>query len=245
MNIFTIKTIKIRSYEMGLYFRDGEFKGLLREGRHWFVDPLGKVKVEVVSQRTPWLAQDKLDVIVRSGALNQFDDNYFGALMDVKPGRYTGGYTQDPKTGGGFEQNFAKIPDSPYVKLKYLPKNLAAQQARMGVFNPDVNASDAGMFAMSKDEVQAFSAEADAAIPVGTVLPSVVFDKPFEGDRGDVSAHAVWKEGWWTLEAGRVLNTGSAFDQPIVNDMFMWVGVFDHNQVRHTRHVQPMRLKLQ
>ena len=30
MNIFIIKTIKIRSYEMGLYFRDGEFRGLLR-----------------------------------------------------------------------------------------------------------------------------------------------------------------------------------------------------------------------
>jgi len=69
MNIYIIKAIKIRSYEMGLYFRDGEFKGLLREGRHWFVDPLGKVKVEVVSQRAPWLAHEKLDVIVRSGAL--------------------------------------------------------------------------------------------------------------------------------------------------------------------------------
>ncbi len=69
MNIFIIKTIKIRSYEMGLYFRDGEFKGLLRDGRHWFVDPLGKVKVEVVSQRAPWLAHEKLDVISRSGAL--------------------------------------------------------------------------------------------------------------------------------------------------------------------------------
>ena len=51
MNIFIIKTIKIRSYEVGLYFRDGEFRGLLHGGRHWFVDPLGKVKVEVVSQR--------------------------------------------------------------------------------------------------------------------------------------------------------------------------------------------------
>src|SRR4029079_5815815 len=69
MNIFIIKTIKIRSYEMGLYFRDREFKGLLRAGRHWFVDPLGKVKVEIVSQRAPWLAPEKLDVIVRSGAL--------------------------------------------------------------------------------------------------------------------------------------------------------------------------------
>jgi regulator of protease activity HflC (stomatin/prohibitin superfamily) len=69
MNIFIIKTIKIRSYEIGLYFRDGEFKGLLGEGRYWFVDPLGKVKVEVVSQRAPWLVHEKLDVIVRSLAL--------------------------------------------------------------------------------------------------------------------------------------------------------------------------------
>jgi hypothetical protein len=64
-----LKTIKIRSYEMGLHFRDGEFKGLLGAGRHWFFDPLGKVKVEVVSQRSPWLAHEKLDVIVKSGAL--------------------------------------------------------------------------------------------------------------------------------------------------------------------------------
>ncbi len=63
------KRIKIRSYEMGLYFRDGEFKGLLSEGRHWLFDPLMKVRVEVVSQRDPWLTHDKLDMIVKSGAL--------------------------------------------------------------------------------------------------------------------------------------------------------------------------------
>jgi hypothetical protein len=64
-----LNTIKIRSYEMGLHFRDGEFKGLLGAGCHWFFDPLGKVKVEVVSQRSPWLAHEKLDMIVKSGAL--------------------------------------------------------------------------------------------------------------------------------------------------------------------------------
>ena len=64
-----MKTIKIRSYEIGLHFRDGEFKGLLGTGRHWFFDPLGKVKVEVLSHRAPWLAHEKLDVIVKSGAL--------------------------------------------------------------------------------------------------------------------------------------------------------------------------------
>ena len=68
-SLLMLKLAKIRSYEMGLYFRDGEFKGLLGEGRHWFVDLLGKVKVEVVSQRSPWLAHEKLDMIVKSGAL--------------------------------------------------------------------------------------------------------------------------------------------------------------------------------
>jgi regulator of protease activity HflC (stomatin/prohibitin superfamily) len=63
------RTIKIRSFEIGLCFRDGEFQGLLREGRHWFVDPLRKVRVEVVSQREPRLAHEKLDVIARSGVL--------------------------------------------------------------------------------------------------------------------------------------------------------------------------------
>lgn len=182
---------------------------------------------------------------VRSGAINQVDDNYFGALMDVKPGRYTGGYTQDPKTGGGFEQIFEKIPGTPYVKVKYLPKDLAAQQAQMGPFNPDVNVSDTGSFAMPRASVVPYSAKADAAIPVGTVIPSIVYDTPFTGDRGDVSAHAQWRDGWWTLEVSRALDTGSKFDQPIGNDTYMWVSVFDHSQVRHTRHMQPMKLRLQ
>ena len=63
------KQVKIRSYEVGLYFRDGEFQRLLTAGRHWLFDPLWKVRVDVVSQRDPWLEHDKLDVIVKSGAL--------------------------------------------------------------------------------------------------------------------------------------------------------------------------------
>lgn len=63
------KRIKIRSYEVGLYFRDGEFKGLLTEGRHWLLGPSWKVQVDVVSRREPWLQHDELDAIVKSGAL--------------------------------------------------------------------------------------------------------------------------------------------------------------------------------
>lgn len=64
-----LKIVTIRSYEMGLHFRDGEFKGLLGRGRHVFFDPMGKTQIEVVSQRSPWLTHEKLDMIVRSGAL--------------------------------------------------------------------------------------------------------------------------------------------------------------------------------
>ena len=46
------KRIKIRSYEIGLYFRDGEFKGLLGAGRHWLFDPLLKVRVDVAASVT-------------------------------------------------------------------------------------------------------------------------------------------------------------------------------------------------
>ena len=67
--MYPFHRIKIRSYEVGLHFRDGEFKGLLPEGRYWLFDPLGKVRVDVASQRAPWLAHEKLDVIVKSGAL--------------------------------------------------------------------------------------------------------------------------------------------------------------------------------
>src|SRR5438045_589024 len=48
-----IKLIKIHEYEIGLYFYDGEFRRLLEAGRHWFFDPLGRVRVEIVSQRAP------------------------------------------------------------------------------------------------------------------------------------------------------------------------------------------------
>jgi hypothetical protein len=181
---------------------------------------------------------------VRSGALHQFDDNHFGAALEAKPGRYMGGYTQDPKTGGGFEQNFERIGKTSEVKVKFLPRDLAAQQARMGRFDPSPTVSDTGSYAMARADVVASTPALDALVPVGTVLPSVVYDQPFEGDRGDITVYAQWKDGWWTLEATRVLDTGSKFDQPIADGMFMWVGVFDHNQVRHTRHMRPLRVQL-
>ena len=66
-----LKRYKIRSYEMGLVFREGEFRGLLAAGTHWRVDLLNKLQVDVVSQREPWLVHEQLDLIVKSGALKE------------------------------------------------------------------------------------------------------------------------------------------------------------------------------
>ncbi len=69
--MFAYKKYRIRSYEVGLLFRNDEFCGLLDAGTHRFFDVRGNVRVDVVSQRDPWLTHDKLDLIVKSGALEQ------------------------------------------------------------------------------------------------------------------------------------------------------------------------------
>jgi regulator of protease activity HflC (stomatin/prohibitin superfamily) len=71
--------IKIRSYEFGLHFHDGEFRALLTPGWHWIWDLRGKSRVEVVSQRAPWLVHEKLDMLVRAGVLRDR-----AAVVDLK-----------------------------------------------------------------------------------------------------------------------------------------------------------------
>lgn len=74
-----LKTVKIRSHEKGLYFRDHEFQGILEKGRHWFLDPLGNVQVTAASLRSPWLAHEDLDIIVKSGELTDHAN-----ILDLK-----------------------------------------------------------------------------------------------------------------------------------------------------------------
>ncbi len=73
------KRVLVRSYEKGLLFRDREFKYILDAGKYWFVDPLNKVRVDVVSMREPWLIHEDLDVMIKAGALA---DN--AVVLDLK-----------------------------------------------------------------------------------------------------------------------------------------------------------------
>src|SRR5436305_14255921 len=64
-----IRHLRIRPFEIGLVFRDGTFRGLLEPGAYWRFDPLGRERIDVVSQRAPWLVHDQLDLIARAGVL--------------------------------------------------------------------------------------------------------------------------------------------------------------------------------
>jgi regulator of protease activity HflC (stomatin/prohibitin superfamily) len=71
-----IHRIHIKKFEIGLRFDRGEFDGLIAPGKHWIVDPLGRIDVQVVSGRDVYLRHEQLDVIVKSGALAGKADVY-------------------------------------------------------------------------------------------------------------------------------------------------------------------------
>jgi hypothetical protein len=130
-----------------------------------------------------------------------------------------------------------------------LPKDLKKTVANLGKFDLDPNSGDDenGRWYMLEEESEPYTKEADAKIPVGTVLPGVLITGNYEGDRADITGASRWKDGHWTLELTRRLKTGSKFDKDFSSDqpLYMWVAVFDHVQTRHTRHARPVRIVVQ
>ena len=62
--MFFLKRCKVRSFEAGLHFRDGEFLGLLGAGTHWFLDPLGATEETVpMAQSTEWVPAPEGDAV--------------------------------------------------------------------------------------------------------------------------------------------------------------------------------------
>jgi ethylbenzene dehydrogenase len=169
----------------------------------------------------------------------------------AKRARYQGGYWNDPGTSF-YSYNFPFEGPGGYagpIKPKRLPKDYQAVRAAMGTFDPadpELPSDEGAKTWLLETESVPYSAEADAGIPVGTVMPGVVIGGAYTGDRADIRCGAAWKDGYWTLETSRDLATGSKHDVDFVRGtpMFMWVSVFDHTQTRHTRHVRPVRIEI-
>jgi ethylbenzene dehydrogenase len=160
---------------------------------------------------------------------------------------YKGGFAPDPGTPN-YTDNFDVPPDSGgNVTPRRLPRDLAEITKAMGdiSLDPNLGESNGSRWFMSEAESVPYSPEQDRLIPVGTVLPGVILAGEFSGDRADVRCAARWASGRWTLEVARRLDTQSQYDIPLKTGTFMRVAAFDHSQIRHTRHVRPIRLEVE
>jgi ethylbenzene dehydrogenase len=190
------------------------------------------------------------------GPTGWMDDDHFGPPLDPTPMQvsnvvpYKGGFSPDPGVAN-YTENFvigtAAVGGDRMITPRRLPKSLAATTAAMGEIDIDPNhgESDGARWFMTEAESVPYSPEQDARVPVGTVIPGVVVAGDFSGDRADVRCAARWASGHWALEVARRLDTNSRYDIPLQTGVFMRVAAFDHNQIRHTRHVRPIRLEVE
>jgi hypothetical protein len=116
----------------------------------------------------------------------------------------------------------------------------------MGLINldPNVGESNGARWFMTETDSVPYTEELDRLIPVGTVVPGVIISGGYAGDRADVRCAARWASGHWALEVARRLDTHSKYDVPLRSGVFMRVAAFDHSQIRHTRHVRPIRIEV-
>ena len=193
------------------------------------------------------------------GATGWMDDAHIGPPLDPTPMQaanvvpYKGGFAPDPGATN-HKDNFTIEADttggpqrSRLIAPLRLPKLVAATTAAMGAIDLDANhgESDGARWFMTEQELVPYSADADARIPTGTVIPGVIVNGEFSGDRADVRCAARWASGYWALEVKRRLDSSSKFDVPIKTGVSMRVAAFDHSQIRHTRHVRPIRLEVE
>lgn len=180
---------------------------------------------------------------VRTNNMYLADDNFIAAPDIERAGvrRYTAGYMQDSKESGAYVMNWKWYKPSIIVpkRLPISPDDLKSYQYTIEHGADDRN------WVIPWFGYQAYRPELDT-YPVGTVMPSVMYNSnQMEGDRGDVRARGEWKDGKWSLELARKLDSDSDTDLDIEHGICLWVAAFDHAQISHTRHNQGIRLSFE
>jgi hypothetical protein len=187
------------------------------------------------------------------GPTGWIDDAHFGPPLEPTPMQasntvpYKGGYAPDPGAAN-YADNFEAVADrNSLITPRRLPKDFSAMTAALGQvdLDPDHGESEGARWFLLAAESVPYSTEQDRRIPVGAVIPGVIIGGVFSGGRADVRCAARWASGHWALEVARRLNTNSQYDVPIASGTFMRVAAFDHSQIRHTRHVRPIRLEVE
>jgi hypothetical protein len=192
----------------------------------------------------------------RGGLQGFVDDGHFGppaaAGPDEVAGRspYKGGYAADPGTAN-YAHNFEQRGPGGYrsaVQPKRLPSDWQKTWSAMGRVagvSPSIGEGDGARWWMTEDESLPYSRELDDRYPVDAVIPGVIIGGNYSGDRADVRSAARWAAGRWAIEIARRLDTSSSYDVPIMTGVLMQVAAFDRSQIRHTRHMRPVRLEVE
>ncbi|MGA2288836.1 ethylbenzene dehydrogenase-related protein [Bradyrhizobium sp.] len=231
-----------RTYHAGPTPIEGKPSTLSQRGLHFTPEP--GLAVEVWQ----WKASS-------GGLLGWVDKNHFDVPVEASQAQsdgqmpYRGGFIQDPRTAELYSDNFEPQPVGGYevaIRPMRLPKNWKATYDALGRIDLDPDHSDAekARWWMMMSESEPYSAQLDAEIPVGTIIPGSLILVDDIGQRADVKGMARWAAGHWTLEVARKL-AANAPDVPISTGTYMRVVVFDHSQIYHTRHIRPIRLELQ
>jgi hypothetical protein len=158
---------------------------------------------------------------VRTGPNGQIDDQYIDSTRYDPEKAKEAGRKSDPKTGGGYVDNVSDDKKGPKFALK--------------------GNKPAPPYWILDSEKEPFDGSKYKA---GDEVPGIIV-APFTGDRGDVSARHVWKDGVRTIEFSRKLVTGSQFDVQF-NDLkkqyAFGVAVFDNAAVRHAYNPGVLKL---
>lgn len=175
---------------------------------------------------------------IRTDAMILADDNFFGPPVDPIAGqrRYKAGYLTDNKESGGYVMNWQW-----YQKDRVLPKRLPKNPPLLEKFQ---SSDDGTIWMIDWFSYTPYKKENDD-YKTGTLMPSVMYrSNRFEGDRADVRAKGVWRNGYWHLELVRKIDTHSKNDVVLDHNTCLWFSAFDQAQIAHTRHLIPMQIKL-
>lgn len=183
------------------------------------------------------------------------DDDHFGPPPKTTEAQaegtaaYRGGFAPDSGTAN-YSWNYARpLPhtDDPAITPRRLPKDLAAVARQIGHVDLDAEHSDDenSRWYMTEQETEPYSIERDREVPDGTVIPGIIISGKYSGDRADVRGAARWAASRWVLEVTRPLRPHTQFDVAIETGTFMRVAAFDHDRIKHTRHVRPLRLEVE
>jgi len=159
----------------------------------------------------------------------QLDDQYLDWTRFDKDKAKEAGRKSDAKEKGGYADNFATKADPKDATKKI------ADNTKPGYTSPNIDLKTGAPGYILDSEKVALDQAALDAMPVGSYLPSII-KSPITGDRGDITAQWQWKDGVWTIEFGRKLDTGSKTDVQFTDmaaKYFFGLAIFENAQVRH------------